>query len=219
MAENDSLDRLVRLGPLAAAVVALLIALVIEPLKKWVTKPRIRIRFDQAEPYCHASMVSIMMAEDGSEFRPIKPFSAYHVRAWVENTRRFGVLGGTVAKGCKGKLTSVRDASKNRRFEYDPMSLHWVSEGMTGPNRYGPIDLAFGEGDYLDIIRTFEGQSNVRIATGPEPKGSPHDLPAGAHYLTVTIYGANFEPESFHLRVKWGGKKWDELQVHKVHLT
>jgi hypothetical protein len=216
MQSPSLLDTLALLGPLSAAVVALLIALVIEPLKNFIRRPRISIQFAQGDPYCHPSLVSTVVYPDGSKTTFTKPRAAYYVRAWVENVRTWGVLGGSLARGCKGKLAVVRDGDRQRRFDYDPMILHWVSEPRTGPNPYGPVELAFGEGDYLDIMRTIEGHDQIHIDTEPELKGSPHHLGSGQHYLTVTIYGENFGPKSFHLHVNWDGKKWNELKIHQV---
>lgn len=217
MEGNDWLDTLVRLGPLTAAVVALLVVLVIQPLKNWMRKPRISIRFEQADPYCHVSIIA-QHADPftGAVQRQQVPLGAYWVRVWVVNEKRFRVLGGTVARRCKGKLVCVRDSRRKTLVEYDPLVLHWVSHGRRGSEPFGSIDLSPGEMDYLDVFHTVQGQTDIQIDTVPEPRGSPLHLTRGEHYLTITIYGENFDPKSVYLHVVWDGKTWDELQVRKV---
>jgi len=211
---RDSLaDWLTALG----TVGAVLVALFREPLMAWWRSPRLEVEFEQDEPFCRHSKIAAEVDHRTGEVRDVRPpCPAYWIRLRLKNSKRFRILGGSVAKKCEGKLAAVRAARLERQPEYDPAVLHWVSRGRRGAHAYESIDLNYGEEEYLNVFHTEEARLVAFIDTDPELRGTPSVLPPGEHYLDITIYGENFGPVQTRLHVQWDGERYDRITVIKL---
>jgi len=196
---------------------AVLVALFGEPFTRWWRKPRLEVEFEQDEPFCRHSRIAAEIDHRTGKRTAIAPRRpAYWIRLRIKNSKKYRILGGSVARRCEGKLAAVRDANLERRPEYDPVGLHWVSRGRQSPQAYDTIDLNYDEEEYLNLFHTEEGRQVALIDTDPELRGTPPILLPGEYYLDITIYGGNFSPLPTRFHVVWDGKKWDGMKITKL---
>jgi hypothetical protein len=124
-------------GPLglwvsAAATLLIVIATILVSLGFFdsLRGPRIRITFQATEPWCRHG-------ETTTEGRTL------WVRVGVEN------VGGKPARGCLGRLISVRTEGVSRR-DVDPVQLRWA--GVPHSRAFDPTDLRRDQREYLNVL-------------------------------------------------------------------
>lgn len=134
--------------------------------------PRLLVTFEHAEPWCR----SVDHPEEGD---------AYWVRVGVEN------LGRSPARGCIGRLTSLR-TNGVLRTDVDPVQLRWA--GVPRLRSFEPVDLRRGQREFLNVVYLVEG-SRWRIDTYSEPDFHPGfttEFPSdGEHAVEVAIFADN----------------------------
>ena len=139
---NFIVQLFVAIGTLGAVVVALFLGL--------FQKPKLKIEFEQREPYCRKTRFFLGAYEAS--------FLRYWIRIKVTNE------GRKVAKRCEGKLVDIQ-AIKNEEtipFQpFDPAILRWASYPVETDLR--PTNINKGEYDYLNVVYTVEpGESKLQ---------------------------------------------------------
>jgi len=198
---NFIVQFLVAIGTLGAVIVAL--------FPEMLKKPKLKIEFQQTEPYCRKTTLVSSPTQ----------ILAYWIRIAVKNE------GKKVAKNCEGKLveiTEIRD-EKNIPFQpFDPAILRWASYPDFTDLR--PVDINREEYEYLNVVYTVEpGESETQknaegqafICTDTRRRGMVGSLPVGRYALTLTIYGENADPVSKKFALLWNGK-WDEIKMLEI---
>lgn len=169
-------------GTILAATVALLGGF---RVFDWFRAPRLRVSFQQSEPWCRTTQLV-----SGNE--------GYWVRVRVEN------VGHDSARGCVGKLTEVR-TDGTLRGDRDPMQLRWG--GVPDARGFDPIDLRRGQHEFLNVLETVEGEPHVRIVTFPNfaPGFSMVLEPDAEHLIEIDVAADNTSLVRLSLIVRYGG--------------
>jgi hypothetical protein len=134
--------------------------------------PRIRITFEQAEPWCRTAAL-----KGGGE--------AFWIRVGVEN------IGRKPARSCVGRMISLTTDGVVRP-DVDPIQLRWA--GVPRARSFDAIDLRRDQREYLNVLSVQEG-SHWRIVTFEEsdfdPGFSTEILPGHEHLLTIAVFSDN----------------------------
>jgi hypothetical protein len=160
-----------------AALVALLVAL---GLFDSVRGPRLRLTFEDAEPWRRATATA-----GGGE--------VLWVRVGVEN------VGRAPARGCVGRLIGLTTDGVARP-DVDPLQLRWA--GLPRSRAFDPIDVRRGQREFLNVL-AFEEGARWRIVTfegGDFDPGFPTELPPDReHVLEVAVFSDNADTATCHL--------------------
>ena len=137
-------------GAVATFLVAVVAVVVALGLFDRFRAARIRITFEQVEPWCRSSA-----AMDGG--------SSYWVRVGVENT------GRRPARGCVGRLIGLTSDGV-ARTDVDPLHLRWA--GVPRSRSFEPVDLRPGQREFLNVL-TSSDASRWTIVTFDDPDFDP----------------------------------------------
>ena len=153
-----------------AALIAILVALgVFDSFRA----PRIRVTFEDREPWTRAGSLG--------------ETSAYWVRVGIEN------VGRRAARGCVGRLTGLATDDAPRR-DVDPVQLRWA--GMPRSRSFEPIDLRPGQREFLNVL-VRAGEDRWRIVTFDDPDFDPGFATELAvlqtHVIQVAVFADNAE--------------------------
>lgn len=177
-------------GPVSAWVAAgvtFLAVLVAFGVRDWLKRPRLKITFQDAEPHCRFTDLTIGR-------------KGYWVRVRVENT------GINPARACVGTATEVRTADE-LRSDIDPMRLRWC--GVEDALGFQPIHLAKGQYEYLDVFRIVQGDRRLWFETFPPDRYAPgHDTflaPDKSHRVCVSVVSDNAHPLDIWLTIMYTG--------------
>jgi hypothetical protein len=159
-------------GGLATLLVAVTALVVAAGGFDWFRRPRLRISFEQGEPWCRE--VDLSPTE-----------KALWIRVGVEN------LGSQPARGCVGRLTRVA-TDGSPRSDVDPVQLPWA--GVPRSRSFEPLDLRRGQREFLDVLCLQYG-SPWRIVTFADADFEPGfttQLPENQdHQVTVAVFSDN----------------------------
>jgi hypothetical protein len=152
-----------------AALIALLVAMGVFDS---VRGPRIRITFEQTEPWCRPAKVT-----DGSE--------VLWVRVGVEN------VGRGPARGCVGRMISLTSDGVERP-DVDPIQLRWA--GVPRSRSFDPVDLRRDQREFLNVLVLNEAR-RWRLVTFEDPDFDPgfstELTPDQQHVLKVAVFSDN----------------------------
>ena len=160
------------------------VALVLSIINTWWMRrrPRLTISYRDETPFKKFLRVIL-----DSEPHPTESFA----RVRVKNEKPM------LAKTCVGKI--VHWYTEGEPVEsFDPIRLHWVSNRI---NDYSPIDLAYGEFEYLDLLQTVTRDRQIRIYTNTHERGAPYTFNLGNHVFQLAVYSANESSTSAWFRV------------------
>ena len=149
--------------------------------------PKLRLTFQAAEPW-------VRTVEDrwGE--------AVVWVRVGVENA------GASPARGCVGRLTSLR-TGKTPRVDVDPVQLRWA--GVPRSRALVPVDLRRGQREFLNVLYSTHNGEAWAIATFQEPDFDPGFtttlLPGAVHSLEVAVFSDNANTTTMHLELGPGG--------------
>lgn len=166
------------------------IALILSIINTWWLRqrPRLTIAYRDEVPF----KKFLRIIEDPEPQR-----TETFVRVRVRNEKPI------LAKACTGKIVQwYTDAERVESF--DPIRLHWVSNRY---DDYSPIDLAYREFEYLDILTTITSDKRIRIYTNTHERGTPYTFEPGDHVFQVAVYSANESSVSAWFRVTCDTKK------------
>jgi len=205
-------------GGLAAAA-AVVLALFRDYIRAWWRRPRLQIDFENRGPFCRNPTI----VETGKR--------GYWIRVKVTND------GGSVAKGCIGKLMQMRDANRCPLPLFDAMALRWVDAlpkhllvtAITGKGVgvmvgqeaiheiYNPVmDLTPHDSTFLNIVNTEQGTDEFRVnAADPRPRGVFFTYRRGEYFLSLRILSENADPISKEYRLVWEGD-YDNIRMEEV---
>jgi hypothetical protein len=168
----------------AAALIALLASLGVFDA---IRAARMRITFEQREPWCRAATLS-----DGT--------TALWVRVGVENFRN------RPARGCVGRITGLSTNGAVRE-DIDPLQLRWA--GVPRSRAFDPIDLRRGQREFLNVL-FLQARSHWRIVTFDEPDFDPGFSTALSydeeHTLDIAVFSDNARTVRNSLVAKVGGE-------------
>jgi hypothetical protein len=159
-------------GAVATVLVVVTAVLVALGLFDSVRGPRVRLTFENNEPWCRQGKTE----EEGK---------ALWVRVGVEN------VGARPARGCLGRLISVETDGQERR-DVDPVQLRWA--GVPRSRAFDSMDLRRGQREYLNVLCLLEG-SRWRLVTFEDPDFDPGfatELPIrGRHVVQISVFSDN----------------------------
>ena len=152
-----------------AVTLALLVAFgVFDSLKA----PKIRLTFQQKEPWCRTTKLAV-----GSD--------AFWVRVGVEN------VGRKPARGCIGRVISVTTDGEVRQ-DVDPIQLRWA--GVPRAAAFRPLDIRRGQREFLNVLflRARARWQIVTYTEGDFDPGFSTELKADQeHILELAIFSDN----------------------------
>jgi hypothetical protein len=186
------------LGPWVGAGATVLIVLVTVLVSLGyfdaIRGPRIRVTFAATEPWCR-------YGETTGEGR------ALWVRIGVEN------VGGGSAKGCLGRLISVRTEGELRP-DLDPVQLRWA--GLPHSRAFDPMDLRRDQREYLNVLCLQSG-ARWHLVTFQDPDfdpGFPTDLSLDErHDVQISVFADNARTVTRILVVE-AGSAGEDVQLH-----
>lgn len=170
---------------------AVLVALFGPVLWSWWRRPRLKITYKPAEPFCRDNVP----LEGGA--------LAHWIRVMVTNE------GRSTAKRCKGQVIKVvRQEDNSVRSDIDPLPLRWA--GVPEGQEMNPRDLSPKESQYLNVaMARTDNQNAVIIATdlsGDFRPGFSPTLEAGRrHKITVAVYADNADPVTAEFVITFDG--------------
>ena len=184
-----------------------LIVFYLQIVKGWIKRPKIRIEFEQEEPYCkEVPLVNLQNIQ------------SYWMRIKVEN------VGREIAQGVEGRLTEIKDKNKKPIKEFVPLVLRWSSRPYAEIPDIKDVrmDINRGASWFLDVIfiadtrelksperekyKDWGQKAHICDIYAGSPTGTPRDLDPGEYYITITIYGNNIQPFSKTFYLMWTGK-------------
>lgn len=211
----------------ALGTISMALAIVyIEIIKPWLQKPKIKIEYENEDPFCRKCDIKIE-----NNF-------GYLIRLRIRN------IGGSVARNLKGKLVDVINKDGKTYKYFDPLFLHWASAGFTGKvgtgkhvNWLDPIDLNVAEWEFLNVFITKTAKKKEKesdteylerkkkekgllyINTKTEARGCVMILKIskGLNAFKITIYGNNIEPVTETYKLKWDGENYDEIEINPMN--
>lgn len=144
---NITPDWLTAVGIILAVFVALLVAF-LSTIQARIAKPKLKIEFENNEPYCrHARILNepvgdmIEKAKTSQGYTNIQPPEGYFFRLRIRNK------GKSTAREVEIKLVRMLDAdSKKEVSDYDPTHLVWVGYGTNNS-----ISISRGLYEYANI--------------------------------------------------------------------
>jgi hypothetical protein len=167
-----------------AAIVSLLVAF------RWpdtFRRSRIRITFEDREPWCKTT-------DPESGARAF--YKAFWVRMGVEN------MGIEPARGCVGRLIGLATDGEIRR-DIDPIQLRWA--GVPRSQSFQPIDIRRNQREYLNVLMLL-ASGQLKIVTFEDPDFDPgFDTELALdreHALRIGIYSDNSETRTLDLVVR-----------------
>jgi hypothetical protein len=168
-----------------ATVVAVVVALLGWRVRDFLQQPRLKITFDQAEPFCRETLLS-----DGRQ--------SYWVRVKVQNR------GKDPARECVGKLSKVYTGGRFRD-DRDPLQLRWC--GVPDHRGFEPIHLARTQHEFLNVFRIVQGVRQLWIETDPDyAPGFPKFLEEESeHRVEISVFADNAAPKTITLTVAYNG--------------
>jgi hypothetical protein len=135
-------------------------------------RPRLRIDFEQCEPWCRRAF-----SRDERE--------GLWVRVAVENIGRYP------ARGCVGRLIAVTTGGQPRP-DIDPLRLRWA--GFPDSRATGPVDLRRDQREFLNVLflEDFGPWNIISFDDDDFHPGFTTDLdPRGRHVVDVAIFSDN----------------------------
>jgi hypothetical protein len=183
--------------PLLTFAGGLVTALIGEPLRHRVWRPKLRVSFGISEEY---------IAPTREEF-PGGEREARYVRLKVVNRSQ------AVARDCRAFLTNIERETPPGKFERtifsDTLQLPW----SVRPDGGRAEDLPHGVANFVDVISTREGNPTFRIHGRVFPFRYEHLLSDYARYrLTVWVTGDNVKPVKIKLFFSWKGA-WNAFEA------
>jgi hypothetical protein len=191
------------LGTLATAIVAVFISF-LPSIRRWYNKPKLRIEFQNEEPFCRiADVIESQFVDQGIKVPKEVRVPHYWIRARIVN------VGKSVAKRCEGKLVRIRDAkTMEDRKDFDPVVLRWVVGELN------PIDINKTDYEYLNILYTRKDDVMHFFVDSIDVKPRGINLfPERKDYiLDIVLYGDNVDPvaKSFYLK---NNKEYDRIEL------
>ncbi|OLT58064.1 hypothetical protein BJP37_02410 [Moorena bouillonii PNG] len=157
-------------------------------------RPKLEVTYEDKSPFKkHAQIIETWE-------------SSVFVRVRVRNR------GSNIAKGCTGKVVSWC-AGKEETDDFDPVRVHWVSNP---PDDDGPISLAVGEFEYLDVFRVNIGGGRLDLYTNSHPRATSMSFAwPQAFVLKVVVYCEDSPASSIRLRVSYDEKNNPIVQCIK----
>ena len=220
MAFTISTDWLTAIGTVASAVVALSIASS-RSVKEWFERPKIRVEFENREPFCRHVSRAGRKSLEFNEFKywldaenPQADASGnrlvYAVRLRIRN------VGHTAAQDCEARLLALADSSGKERTNFDPIHMHWV--GMRFSDRTKTLTIHRGAYEYLDVLFT----DNLRpdhifvYSTEDWDRGINLALERGDYIFKIGIYGANFKATPVRLSLSDTRRSHDDIALKMI---
>ena len=169
---------------LLGVIVAFVALVWVEWIKPWWFAPKLRIEFENRFPYCKDSPTTVY-----GDTRP-----AYWVRLRIRN------IGRSPAQNCFGRMIQIHDGRGAWLERYDPETLDW--RGIIN----GPITLAPGDFEYLDVWLTAKDVPDMRLRL-PDltERGGLFDFRPGNYTIKITMFSDNAKPVSQDFKVDWNG--------------
>jgi hypothetical protein len=178
-----------------ATIVALLVAYRVPDS---VRAPRLRLTFQQSEPWCRSAALS-----DGRV--------VFWVRLGVENA------GREPARGCVGRLIGLT-TDNVARADIDPLQLRWAA--LPRSRAFNPIDLRRDQREFLNVLVLEEQEARWRIVTFEDPDFDPGFstdlLPAQEHVLRVAVFADNASTTTCSLVASVSSTD-GEISLHLAH--
>ncbi|MEW8440373.1 MAG: hypothetical protein AB2689_19670 [Candidatus Thiodiazotropha taylori] len=194
------------LNTLAGAALGFAAAVFAEPLRQWIYRPKLLLTFDN-DPGCRARTPEQTQLHGGP--RPIEStHEAEYIRVKIQNTKPH------IAKNCRAYLVGVEKADEHDNFKQtiygDSIPLPWSCRGNEA---YGPLDLARGIVQFIDIVST----RSVAPDFKPEIKPVPYRYfnlfhQHGKYRFTIQVSGENVKPVFIKVIFNWSGV-WDKYEA------
>lgn len=178
-----------------------LIAVLAEPLRHFLFKPKLELEFKKEQDFITKTPMT-----SGRD--------SYYIRVKVTNKKR------NVARGCRAYLINIEKENNGRKFEQtsfcDSIPLAWSNQKLG--EQYNGINLSKGVNQFVDIIATFphtefldyfEPQLKVRPL-----RYEPLFREIGVFRFTIQVATENADPKIIKLIFKWHGK-WSDFEVNK----
>ena len=176
----------IALLPILPSVIALIIAIWGDILRRWGIGPKIEVTHGNNLPYNKIAKIT----KKNGELSP-----ALFIRVKVKNA------GRTTAHKVYGRLTSIKYAKNNKTIqEYDPCTLNWVG--------YPPdtkIDLGPEDHEFLDVIYRLMNDQRFHISTKPLLKGSSlaFKVELQPHIISLSVYSEDAKTQKLKFRLRW----------------
>lgn len=186
-----------------ATLLAVLVALFLEPLVALWRRPRVGVRIQMSPPDC----VKIPFTIVDKDENPIRNVDGYFLRFWVNNSgrgeaRRVEVYAHRLCREQKG-------GTFEEVHTFLPMNLKWSN--MTDPPAPIVSDVIGRDmGRHCDLGKLLNDQPRQKmpnvisqdetdemclvLALQAEPNSGNNRLPGGKYRLELRIAGANFSP-------------------------
>lgn len=187
---------------LAALALGIITGVVIEPLRLWCFRPRLRLAYDEKD--CRIKTP----AEIGSDKVPTE---AWFVRIRVDNKSWIR----KIAKNCTGYLVGLEKEGlvNGQAVSFtDSIPLAWSYRHVE------TIDLPRGLPAFVDVLHTAEeGKGRFYFCLGRhEPKRyeSLRDE-QGTFIFKILVAAENVAPKTIRLKFKWSGD-WQNFGVREL---
>jgi hypothetical protein len=188
------------LTPLIGIVTGTVIGVVAEPIRTWLLRPRLRLRFDPVR--CVTSTPT---------YGGIVESRGHYVRVQVINR------SGRVAKACRVFLVDIEQMDGVGIFRptvyLDSLRLKWASQ-LEG-EELRPLDLVRGVSQFVDVISTDKASHYAFTLHVPFTPGIYAQLfgyEPKTLRLTILATGDDVKPATTQIVFAWDGQ-WDTFMA------
>ncbi len=168
-----------------STLLAVLVALFIQPIRQWILRPKLKVEFEHDPPF--------IRNEFDKNTKHIKTLSLK-----VTNT------GQSVANGAIGRLVLATNVhSSDHKYEANPRILHWNTQ-----KKDESVDIYPGQSYFLNIlysrinelwfhIATMESEEEENMLVNQNIDGSPV-----TYRLKVMVFAQNSKPVAKTISIK-----------------
>lgn len=207
------------LNTLIGALVGFALALIAEPIRQWLFRPRLGVEFGSSSEYQAETKVNhyIQNPQPGAvigDLVYIGSHEAVYLRLKINNRQPGWLRGSPVAKGCRAYLINIEKARENGEFQQtiyrDSIPLAW---SCAEPSQYDPMDIPVGVNQFVDVVILHDNSETYEPAIHfkPDRYGSLFGE-QGKFRLTVQVSGENVEPVFIKIDLIWSGQ-WNKYEA------
>jgi len=186
-------------------LLAVAVALFLEPLRNYWQRPQLSIVFRNESPFCRTTSIT-------TNFRTVTAAESYWIRLRILNK------GRSVARKCKVKLVAIAHKDlKTIRQDVDPVVLHWVgsdevrqaieeSQTIIHYSRREVLDINSEEYEYADLFCCEKGERDTLDiqAIDVAARGINFSPARDNYYVLLTAYAENAKPVTRIFKVACG---------------
>jgi len=167
-------------------------AVLAEPLRQWLFRPRLKLEFDNTNDYVTTTI----------EHSDTDAWEAHYIRVKVINE------SPRLAKSCRGYLVDIEEDDGAGSFAptlfCDSLPLAWSCRTLD--EAFRPVDIPKDVPHFIDVLSTRSVSNVFRVQTSFMPERYSHLVQRrGRLRFSILLSGDNVEPQMIKFVFGWRG--------------